>query len=319
MNNNYIKLLIFFLISFFLLTPILIIFFQGLYSINNVNELYAPRYIFGSSKLIFLVSLVVLLISIPLAWVNTMTNFWGRKFIQIFCILPLGVPAFISAYAYAEILEPGGYLSIYFSNFYGFSIRNTFFASIILGLSLFPYVYLLTRIAIINFSARFIEAAKTMGKNPWQCFFKICLPMAIPGIAAGLALALMETINDFGVADFFGLQTLTIGVFQYISVINDLPSAFSLSLIILIIMLLLYIFEQKMRGDKKFSNTSYESIQWSRYQLNKRKTILVFSLSFLPIFFGFFLRLLILFRTIFFILVLFDFLGVFFTFFLDLF
>ena len=118
MNNNFIKLLIFFFISFFLLTPILIIFFQGLYSINNINELYAPRYIFGSSKLIFLVSLVVLLISIPLAWVNTMTNFWGRKFIQIFCILPLGVPAYISAYAYAEILEPGGYLSIYFSSFY---------------------------------------------------------------------------------------------------------------------------------------------------------------------------------------------------------
>ena len=257
MNNNYLKLIIFFFISFFLLSPILIIFFQGIYSINNINNLYAPRYILGSSKLIFLVSVVVLLISIPLAWVNTMTNFWGRKFIQIFCILPLGVPAFISAYTYAEILEPGGYLSIYLSNFYGFSIRNTLFASIILGLSLFPYVYLLTRIAIINFSARFIEAAKTMGKTPWQCFFKICIPMALPGIAAGLALALMETINDFGVADFFGLQTLTIGVFQYISTINDLPSAFSLSLIILIIMIFLYVFEQKMRGGRKFNNSSY--------------------------------------------------------------
>ena len=80
MNNNFIKLLIFFFISFFLLTLILIIFFQGLYSINNVNELYAPRYVFGSSKLIFLVSLVVLLISIPLAWVNTMTNFWVCRY-----------------------------------------------------------------------------------------------------------------------------------------------------------------------------------------------------------------------------------------------
>ena len=130
-----------------------------------------------------------------------------------------------------------------------------------------------------------------MGKTPWQCFFKICVPMALPGIAAGLALALMETINDFGVADFFGLQTLTIGVFQYISTINDLPSAFSLSLIILIIMILLYVFEQKMRGGRKFNNSSYESIHWSRYQLNRSKTILVFILSFLPIFFGFFIPL----------------------------
>ena len=97
--------------------------------------------------------------------------------------------------------------------------------------------------------------------------------MALPGVAAGLALALMETINDFGVADFFGLQTLTIGVFQYISIINDLPSAFLLSLIILIMMIALYVFEQSVRGKKKFHNSSFENIEWSRYQLGKLKVL----------------------------------------------
>ena len=287
MNNYYFKIFIFFVLSFFLLSPTLIILFEGIVSFTKVNNLYAPRFIFGSAKLIFFVILIVLLISIPLAWANTMTEFWGRKFIQIFCILPLGVPAYISAYSYAEIIEPGGYLSSYFINFEGISIRNSFYAALILGLSLFPYVYLLTRIAIINFSARFIEAAKTMGKGPFECFFKICLPMALPGITAGLALAIMETINDFGVSDFFGLQTLTIGVFQYISIINDLPAAFSLSLIIIILMGSLYIFEQRMRSEKKFHNSSYENLQWSRYKLSFGKALFVFALCILPILFGF--------------------------------
>ena len=114
-----------------------------------------------------------------------MTNFWGRRIIQVFCIFPLGVPAYISAYAYAELLEPGGYLSLLFFSYEGFSLRNNFFGSLILSLSLFPYVYLLTRIAIINFSARYIEAAKTMGKGPFECFLRVCLPMALPGVAAG--------------------------------------------------------------------------------------------------------------------------------------
>ena len=93
-----------------------------------------------------------------------------------------------------------------------------------------------------------------MGKNSYECFFRICIPMALPGIAAGLALALMETLNDYGVADFFGLQTLTVGVFQYISVINDISSAYLLSLVVLLLMFVLYAFEIKMRGKKSFHN-----------------------------------------------------------------
>ena len=286
MNNNIIKLTIFFFISFLLLSPTLIIILKGLGSISTETNLYTSRYILGSTKLVLLVSLLVVMISVPLAWVNTMTNYSGRKIIQIFCILPLGVPAYISAYTYAELLEPGGYLSLLFTSYEGFSIRNNFFGSLILSLSLFPYVYLLTRIAIINFSARYIEAAKTMGKGPFECFFKVCLPMALPGVAAGLALAIMETINDFGVGDFFGLQTLTIGVFQYISIINDLPAAFLLSLIILILMIGLYLFEQKIRGKRKFHNSNYESIDWSRYQLGKLKSAIVLFFGGLPIIFG---------------------------------
>ena len=287
MNNSVFKLSLFFLISFLLLSPTVIILFKGLSSLNTSGNLYASRYILGSAKLVFLVSFIVVLISVPLAWVNTMTNFWGRRVIQVFCIFPLGVPAYISAYAYAELLEPGGYLSLLFFSYEGFSLRNNFFGSLILSLSLFPYVYLLTRIAIINFSARYIEAAKTMGKGPFECFLRVCLPMALPGIAAGLALALMETINDFGVADFFGLQTLTLGVFQYISIINDLPSAFLLSLIILIMMIALYVFEQSVRGKKQFHNSSFENVEWSRYQLGKLKGALVLFLGGLPIIFGF--------------------------------
>ena len=292
MNNNFFKVIVFLLISFLILAPVCIIIVNGILSILNFEEIYISRYFFGSLILIVTVSALVLIISIPLAWVNTMTDYKGRKLIQTLAVLPLAVPAYISAYAYSEILEPGGYLSILFSSYKGFSIRSYFFASLVIALSLFPYVYLLTRIAIINFSARYIEAAKTMGKNGFECFLYICIPMAIPGIAAGLALAIMETTNDFGVADYFGLQTLSVGVFHYISIINELPSAFVLSLIILVLMTSLYIFEHYFRGNKRFNNASYENIKWSRYKLTPQSSFFIFVTSLIPILLGYIIPLL---------------------------
>ena len=291
MTVNLFKLFFFLLISFLLLTPIALVITNGLSAIFLTNELYINRYLIGSTKLIVMVSIFTTIISVPLAWINTMTEFWGRKFLQIFAILPLAVPAYISAYTYAEILEPGGFMALKFLFYDGFSIRNSIVASLIISLSFFPYVYILTRIAIINFSTRYIEAAKTLGKNPYQCFFKIGLPMALPGIAAGLALVLMETVNDFGVADFFGLQTLSVGVFHYIAILNDLPLAFLLALIIILVMGFLYFFEQKLRGKRKFNNNTYENIQWSKYKLGKFIGIITLILGSLPILFGFILPL----------------------------
>ncbi len=299
MTDNLFKLFFFLLISFLLLTPIALVITNGLSAIYLTNELYINRYLIGSSKLIVMVSIFTTIISVPLAWINTMTEFWGRKFLQIFAILPLAVPAYISAYTYAEILEPGGFITLKFLFYDGFSIRNSIAASLIISLSFFPYVYILTRIAIINFSTRYIEAAKTLGKNPYQCFFKIGLPMALPGIAAGLALVLMETVNDFGVADFFGLQTLSVGVFHYIAILNDLPLAFLLALIIILVMVLLYFFEQKLRGKRKFNNNTYENIQWSKYKLGKFIGIIALILGVLPILFGFILPLIFVIYTFF--------------------
>ncbi len=299
MTVNLFKLFFFLLISFLLLTPITLVITNGMSAIFLTNELYINRYLIGSTKLVVMVSIFTTIISVPLAWINTMTEFWGRKFLQIFAILPLAVPAYISAYAYAEILEPGGFISLKFFFYDGFSIRNSIVASLIISLSFFPYVYILTRIAIINFSTRYIEAAKTLGKNPYQCFFKIGIPMALPGIAAGLALVLMETVNDFGVADFFGLQTLSVGVFHYIAILNDLPLAFLLALIIILVMGLLYFFEQKLRGKRKFNNNTYENIQWSKYKLGKFIGIIALILGVLPILFGFILPLIFVIYTFF--------------------
>ena len=92
MNNSYFKLVIFLLISILLLSPIMIIIINGLSSIGSAQNLYTSRYILGSSKIVLLVSIFILIISVPLAWFNTMTDYPGRKIIQILSILPLGVP-----------------------------------------------------------------------------------------------------------------------------------------------------------------------------------------------------------------------------------
>ena len=292
-NFNF-RFIINFIIGIVFLTPIVLIFSKGLFSIFEINEkIYLTRYLFGSLSIILLVSVIVLFISVPLAWITTMTEFKGRKILQILCTLPLAVPAYISAYSYAEIFEPAGFLSIVLNNlginFIGFSIRNIYFASLILSLSLFPYVYLLTRISIINLSARYIEAGRTIGKSPWDCFFKIGVPMSMPGIIAGLALALMETINDFGVASFFAINTLSIGVYNYISILNNLDAAFVLSLTIIILMFVLYYFEQKIRGKKSYSNSNYEFLNWTRYKLSNKKAAAALYVGILPVLFGYFI------------------------------
>ena len=299
MRLNLFKLFFFLTISFLLLTPIFIVILNGLGEIFLTDDLYINRYLIGSTKLVLMVSVFVTIISVPLAWFVTMTEFWGRKILQILAILPLAIPAYISAYTYAEILEPGGFISLKFLFYDGYSIRNSIVASLIISLSFFPYVYILTRIAIINFSTRYIEAAKTLGKKPYECFFKVGLPMSLPGIAAGLALVIMETVNDFGVADFFGLQTLSVGVFHYIAILNDLPLAFLLASIIILLMSLLYFFEQKIRGKRKFYNNSYENIQYSKYNLGKFVGKFVLIIGLLPILFGFILPIIFVIYTFF--------------------
>ena len=124
MNNSYFKLVLFFFISILLLSPIMIIIINGLSSISSAQNLYTSRYILGSSKIVLLVSIFILMISVPLAWFNTMTDYPGRKIIQILSILPLGVPAYISAYTYAELLEPGGYLKYFFISVFNFFINS---------------------------------------------------------------------------------------------------------------------------------------------------------------------------------------------------
>ncbi|MDB9776125.1 iron ABC transporter permease [Alphaproteobacteria bacterium] len=294
MKNLNIKYLINFFVALIFLTPIVMIFSKGLFSIFIIeDDIYLSRYFFGSLIMLVSVAILVLVISIPLAWLTTMTEFKGRKIIQILAILPLAVPGYISAYAYAEILEPSGFMTALLSlisiDFIGISIRNSFFGSIILALSLFPYVYLLTRISIINLSARYIEAGRTIGKTPFECFFKIGIPMSVPGIIAGLALALMETVNDFGVASFFGLNTLSIGIYNYISILNNLNAAFFLSLVVILMMLVLYIIEQKIRGKKNFHNSNYEFLNWKRFKLTKIKGYLAFYIGLIPIILGYFI------------------------------
>ena len=245
-----------------------------------------------------MVGILVLILGIPLAWLTTMTNFPGRKIIQFLLILPIALPAYISAYVYAEIFESGGLINrlqnlLDFDYTY-FSIRNIFSASIILAFSLFPYVYLLTRISLIKLSSRYIEAGRIMGKSSWQCFLKIAIPMCFPGIIAGLSLCIMETMNDFGVSDFFGLQTLSIAVYQNISLVNNLDLALYLAFIILVTMTIIYLGEIKLRGNKKFENTTYEKTPLKRYKLNKLQGMIVLFFALIPLMIGFIIPILFL-------------------------
>ena len=163
-------------------------------------------YISNSLFLIIGVSTGVVLLGVTLAWVITMCSFPGQKYFEWAAVLPFSIPAYLLAYIYTDFFGITGTLQTAIRSTFDLGIaefvlpeiRSLWGAIFIMILAFYPYVYMLARSAFLNQSISLFEASRIMGYTTTQSFFKIALPLARPGIAAGLALALMETLNDFG-------------------------------------------------------------------------------------------------------------------------
>ena len=151
-------------------------------------------------------------------------------------ILPLTIPTYIAAYSYYDILEILNPLMIVVKEMYGTQAMNlindilVYICVICIFTSvLFPYVYLTTRASFSSQGNQLIEAARTLGYSPFIIFWKVLLPLTRPAIIAGLSLVIMETINDFGAVEYFGISTLTVGIFRSWFGMNDFNTALKLS------------------------------------------------------------------------------------------
>src|SRR6185436_2264747 len=185
-------------------------------------------------------------------------------------LLPLAMPAYVTAYAYTDLLQFAGPVQSWIRAAGGWAageywfpdVRSVGGAAAMFTCVLYPYVYLLARVAFIEQSASLAETGRTLGYSPWGSFFRVSLPMARPAIAAGAALALMETLADFGTVSYFGVQTFTAGIFRAWLSMGDPITAARLAVMLLAFVATVLLLERAARGRARFS----DSVRRSRRQ-----------------------------------------------------
>lgn len=182
-----------------------------------------PRYLTNSLVTMAGAGALAATIGTGTAWLVVMYRFPGARWLEWLLLLPLAIPAYVGAYAMVDFLEFAGPVQTALRDTFGWrsaqdylfpEIRSRGAAVIVLGAALYPYVYLLARAAFREQSGRVHEVARALGTGPFARFWRIGLPLARPAIAAGTAIVMMETVADFGVVEYFGVQTLTTGIFS---------------------------------------------------------------------------------------------------------
>ena len=225
-------------------------------------------YMRNTATLVVLVGLGTFMIGTGAAWLVTMCNFPGRRWLEIALVIPLAFPAYVLAYAYTHVLDHPGIVQSVLRDLTGWGPRDYWFpeirslggAAIMLILVLYPYVYLLARAAFLGQSATTFLAARSLGKSPVQAFLSVSLPLARPAIAAGVLLTMMETIADFGTVSHFGVQTFATGIYNSWFGMVDRGAAAQLSLGLLTFALLLAMLERSNRGRARFSNGKRQDV-----------------------------------------------------------
>src|SRR5512138_154062 len=227
-----------------------------------------PGYLFNTAVLVAGVGVGLPLIGAGTAWLVTMCRFPGRRVFEWALILPLAVPAYVMAYAYTDFLQPAGPVQSLLREVTGLAYREYWFPEIrslggavaMLVLVLYPYPYLLARAAFLDQSVCALDVSRTLGCGPWTSFFRVALPLARPAIIAGTALALMETLADFGTVSFFGVPNFTTGIVRAWIAFGDRTAAAQLSSILLIFVFLVLLLETQSRGKARFHHAT------NRYQ-----------------------------------------------------
>ncbi|NRB02760.1 MAG: iron ABC transporter permease [Rhodobacteraceae bacterium] len=235
-------------------------FSGGSDTVAHLWQTQLPRYIGNTVALVVLVAIGTFAIGAGAAWLVTMTRFPGVRVFEIALVLPLAFPAYVLAYAYTDLLDHPGLVQTTLRAVMGWGPRDYWFpeirslggAALMLVLVLYPYVYLLARAAFIQQSGSAFTAARALGKSPLRAFWSVSLPMARPAVAAGVLLAVMETIADFGTVAYFSVQTFSTGIYTSWFSMGDRVAAAQLALGLLAFALLLAVLERQQRGRAQY-------------------------------------------------------------------
>jgi iron(III) transport system permease protein len=210
------------------------------------------------------VGAVALTIGVGCAWLVSAYDFPGRRVFGWALLLPLAVPTYIVAFAYLDVLHPLGPLQSGLRGLLGYDsprdfrlpdIRSLPACIVLLGLVLYPYVFLTARAMFATQAASLIEAARSLGVGGRGLFFRVALPLARPAIAVGMALVLLEALNDIGASEFLGVKTLTVAIYSTWVTRGDLPGAAQIALAMLSVVMLVLAVERYGRRRQRYGAT----------------------------------------------------------------
>jgi iron(III) transport system permease protein len=220
-----------------------------------------PDYMRTTALLCLLVALGVVLVGLSAAALVTLFEFPGRRVLEWALLLPLAIPAYVVAYAYTDFLQFAGPLQTWLRAATGAEgrvfpeVRNVWGAAWVMTFTLYPYVYLLARTALTERASHLMEAARLLGAPLSRRIREVALPLARPAVAAGVALALMETLADFGVSSYFGVRTFTAGIYKAWLAMDNRIAAAQLSTLLLAWVALLLWLEHRSRSRLRFAGS----------------------------------------------------------------
>jgi len=254
--------------------------------------------------LLSLVALGTAIVGVGSAWLIVAYDFPLRRVFAWALVLPFAVPPYLAAYAFAEFFHYLGPVQTAIRSIFGFAssreywfpdIRSTWGAALVVGSVTYPYVYLSTRVIFLMQGRNIADAAQTLGAKPSRVFWRVLLPVARPAIVAGLALVLMETINDIGAVEHLGVRTLTLSVYSTWLNRGSLEGAAQIALVMLILVFALLTAERIARHRQRFHNgrATQIKVRPPRKPLTGWRGGMAVSLASLPILLGFGIPLLV--------------------------
>lgn len=255
-----------------------------------------PGYLKNTAILMLGVGTLTFLIGTGSAWLITLYDFPGKRILSWALLLPFAVPAYVIAYVYTDILEyagpvQGGLRALFgweSSQDYWFpEIRSMGGAILMMSLVLYPYVYMLARAAFLEQSVSLFRISRSLGASRLGYFYRVALPIARPAIAVGLALVLMETLNDFGTVDFFAVRTLTAGLYDTWLNMSNLGGAAQIASLMMLVVILLISLERYSRRQQKQFHSRTPGDPVPVHVLSGWKAYGASLLAFIPVLLGF--------------------------------
>ena len=251
-------------------------------------------YTVNTLSLMLIVAVLAASIGVGAAWLTAHYRFPGSGWLGVALILPLAAPAYVVGYVYADLFDATGPVQgmlrslagLQLGDYYFPAVRSLGGAGLVIALVLYPYVYLLAKTSFQSQAGALYESARVLGMGRSQVFWRVAVPVARPAIIGGLALVMMETIADYGVAEHFGVPTFTTGIFRTWYAMGEHDAALKLAGCLFLLVAVLVVLEQSARRGERFNPLS-RNVAAEKIPLGGVAGLLAAGLCLLPVLGGF--------------------------------